>query len=62
MTEKGCYLRIGSASEPMPQEMIEAFYGKRIRNTIGRIESPRHELTFEQLKIYYDACISIMPS
>lgn len=55
MTEKGCYLRIGSASEPMPQEMIEAFYGKRIRNTIGRIESPRHELTFEQLKIYYDA-------
>ncbi len=54
MTEKGCYLRIGSVSESMPQEMIEAFYGKRIRNTIGRIESPRHDLTFEQLKIYYD--------
>jgi len=55
MTEKGCYLRVGSASEPMPQEMIAAFYGKRIRNTIGRIESPRNDLTFEQLKIYYDA-------
>ncbi|MEA1921734.1 MAG: ATP-binding protein [Pseudomonadota bacterium] len=34
MTEKGCYLRIGSAVEPMPKEMIESFYGKRVRNTI----------------------------
>jgi len=54
MTEKGCYLRIGSAAEPMPKEMIESFYGKRVRNTIGRMESPRRDLTFEQLKIYYE--------
>ncbi len=26
MTNKGCFLRIGSASEPMPQEMIESLY------------------------------------
>ncbi len=55
MTEKGCFLRIGSACEPMPKEMIESLYGKRVRNTIGRMESPRRELTFAQLKIYYDA-------
>lgn len=54
MTEKGCFLRIGSASEPMPKEMIESLYGRRIRNTIGRMESPRRDLTFEQLKIYYE--------
>lgn len=54
MTEKGCFLRIGSVSEPMPKEMIESLYGRRIRNTIGRMESPRKELTFEQLKIYYE--------
>lgn len=55
MTEKGCFLRVGSSSEPMPAEMIESFYGKRVRNTIGRMESPRQELSFEQLKIYYEA-------
>jgi len=54
MTEKGCFLRIGSASEPMPKEMIESLYGRRIRNTIGRMESPRRDLTFEQIKIYYE--------
>lgn len=55
MTEKGCFIRIGSSCEPMTQEMIESLYGKRVRNTIGRIESPRSELTFEQLKIYYES-------
>ena len=55
MTEKGCFIRIGSATEPMPPEMIESFYGKRVRNTIGRMDSPRHDLSFEQLKIYYEA-------
>jgi predicted HTH transcriptional regulator len=53
MTEKGCFIRVGSASEPMSGEMIEALYGKRVRNTIGRMESPRADLAFEQLKIYY---------
>ena len=55
MSEKGCFLRIGSACEPMSKEMIEILYGKRVRNTIGKIESPRTNLTFEQLKIYYEA-------
>jgi len=55
MTEKGCYIRVGSASEPMPLEMIDSLYSRRSRNTIGRMESTRHNLTFEQLKIYYQA-------
>jgi predicted HTH transcriptional regulator len=55
MTEKGCFIRVGSASEPMPQEMIDSLYSRRIRNTIGRMESTRQNLTFEQLKIYYEA-------
>ena len=55
MTEKGCFLRVGSAAEPMPLEMIESLYGRRVRNTIGRMESPRQDLSFEQLRIYYEA-------
>jgi predicted HTH transcriptional regulator len=55
MSERGCFIRIGSASEPMPGEMIESLYSKRVRNTIGKMESPRHDLTFEQLFIYYES-------
>ena len=54
MTEKGCFIRIGSASEPMPQRMIEDLFSKRTRNSIGKIKSPRQDLHFEQLKIYYN--------
>ena len=55
MSEKGCYLRTGSASEPMSLRMIEELFAKRTRNSIGKIVSPQQELTFAQLKIYYDA-------
>ncbi len=53
MTEKGCFLRIGTASEPMPQKQIEQLFSSRTRNSIGKIISNRQDLTFEQLKIYY---------
>lgn len=55
MSEKGCYIRIGSASEPMSMRMIEDLFARRTRNSIGKIRSHRQDLTFEQLKIYYDA-------
>ena len=54
MSEKGCFIRIGSAAEPMPAKMIENLFAKRTRNSIGRIESNQQKLKFEQLKIYYD--------
>ncbi len=54
MSEKGCYLRIGSASEPMPVRMTEELFACRTRNSIGKIRSPKKKLSFEQLKIYYN--------
>jgi predicted HTH transcriptional regulator len=54
MSEKGCYIRIGTAAEPMPQKMIDELFAKRIRNSLGRIASNRQNLTFEQLRIYYE--------
>ena len=53
MSEKGCFIRIGSASEPMPQRMIEELFARRTRNSIARIRSPQQDLSFEQLRIYY---------
>ena len=53
MSPKGCYIRVGSASEPMPTKMIEELYSSRVRNSIGTIQSRNQKLTFEQLKIYY---------
>ena len=55
MTEKGCFMRIGTAAEPMPQKLIDELFAKRTRNSISKIKSNRQDLTFEQLKIYYEA-------
>ena len=54
MTEKGAFMRSGTAAEPMPQRMIDELFAKRTRNSINIIKSNRQELTFEQLKIYYE--------
>ena len=54
MSAKGCFLRVGSASEPMPVRMIEDLFARRIRNSIGTIKSRNQALSFEQLKIYYN--------
>ena len=53
MTPKGCFIRVGTACEPMPEAMIEDLFARRVRNSIGRIRSVRQDLTFEQLRIYY---------
>lgn len=55
MSEKGTFIRKGSAAEPMTSKMIEDLFSKRARNSIGRIKSPRKDLKFEQLHIYYQA-------
>jgi len=54
MTEKGCFIRIGTAAEPVPQAMIDKLFATRTRNSLGKIRSNRQDLTFEQLKIYYE--------
>jgi len=55
MSEKGCFIRIGSSSEPMNAKMIEELFSKRVRTTLRNIVSPREDLTFEQLHIYYSS-------
>ena len=54
MTPKGAYIRVGTAAEPMLREQIERLFAMRTRNSIGRIVSNRQDLSFEQLRIYYD--------
>jgi ATP-dependent DNA helicase RecG len=54
MSSKGCYIRVGSSTEPIPVRMIEDLFSRRIRNSIGTIRSRNQSLTFEQLKIYYN--------
>ncbi len=41
MSEKGCFVRIGSSSEPMSSKMIEELFSKRVRTTLRNIISPR---------------------
>ena len=54
MTPRGAYMRVGTSTEPMPQEQIDRLFAMRTRNSIGRIVSNRQDLSFEQLRIYYD--------
>ena len=54
MTSKGAFVRVGTASEPMPQSQIDKLFATRTRHSLGRIVSIRQDLSFEQLRIYYD--------
>ena len=53
MSPRGCYVRIGTAAEPMLQRNIDDLFSKRTRNSLQKIRSNKQDLTFEQLKIYY---------
>ncbi|MCY4298065.1 MAG: putative DNA binding domain-containing protein [Flavobacteriaceae bacterium] len=54
MSEKGCYLRLGSSAEPMSSKIIDELYAKRTRNTLSKIVAPRQDLKFSDLLIYYN--------
>lgn len=53
MSPSGCYTRIGTSSQPMTTAMIDDLYARRIHTTLRNISSPRQDLKFAQLKIYY---------
>lgn len=53
MSPGGCYMRLGTSTQPMPTSLIDELYAKRIHTTLRNIPSPRQDLTFAQLKIYY---------
>ncbi|MDR1206486.1 MAG: ATP-binding protein, partial [Peptococcaceae bacterium] len=54
MSELGCFVRVGSSSQPMSEQMIEELLSKRQKLTLQTMLSPRQSLTFKQLAIYYE--------
>ncbi|MDR1531260.1 MAG: putative DNA binding domain-containing protein [Clostridiales bacterium] len=54
MSPNGCFIRVGSSSQPMTTAMIDDVYSRRSRLTLGNMSAPRQNLTFGQLKIYYE--------
>jgi len=54
MSPKGCFIRIGTQNSPMTQTMIDSLYARRSLHTLHNVVSPRQNLTFRQLKIYYE--------
>lgn len=54
MTPDSCFIRIGSSIQCMTNEMINNEFSKRTRNSLKNIVSPKQDLTFSQLKIYYE--------
>lgn len=53
LSPKGCFIRIGTAAEPMTQAQIDDLYTHRVHNSLKNVVSPRQDLTFTQLRIYY---------
>lgn len=54
MTPDSCFIRVGSSIQSMPYDMINNRVNKRTRNSLRNIVSPKQDLTFSQLKIYYE--------
>lgn len=54
LTSKGAFIRIGTAAEPMLQPQIDRLFATRTRHSLGKMLASRQDLTFEQLRIYYD--------
>ena len=53
MSPSGCFMRVGTSTQPMPTSVIDDLYRKRIHSSLRNIDAPRLDLTFAQLKIYY---------
>jgi len=54
MTPESCFIRVGSSIQEMTDEMISKEFSSRTRNSLKNIVSPNQDLSFTQLKIYYD--------
>ncbi|MDR0381235.1 MAG: putative DNA binding domain-containing protein [Oscillospiraceae bacterium] len=53
MSEQGCFVRVGSSTQPMSEQMMEELIAKRQQITLQSMLSPRQNLTFKQIAIYY---------
>lgn len=56
MTPDSCFIRVGSSVESMNNETILNLFSKRTRNSLKNIKSPKQDLEFKTLKIYYQEC------
>lgn len=54
MTPDSCFIRVGSSIQSMPSDIINNEFSKRTKNSLKNIVSPKQDLTFSQLKIYYE--------
>jgi predicted HTH transcriptional regulator len=54
MTPQGCHLRVGNTVQQMTDKMIAKLFQERNKRTIVTILANRQDLTFRQLKIYYE--------
>lgn len=54
MTTDGSFIRIGSSCEHLTEKQIEELYASRTKTSLKSIVSPTQDLTFSQLKIYYE--------
>lgn len=55
MCPEGCYIRIGSGKDKMTEEMIQDFYVSHHQISLKDVPSPKKDLTFRQLKIFYES-------
>lgn len=53
-SEAGCFIRIGSSSQSMPEVMIEKLMASRRPVSLANMPSRHQDLTFNQLKIFYE--------
>jgi len=53
MCSDSCFIRIGSSNEKMNTNLINKLFRERMKNSLKNIVSPNQDLTFSDLKIYY---------
>lgn len=53
MTPDSCFIRVGSSNEKMDEHLINKMFRERTKNSLKSIISPKQDLTFTDLKIYY---------
>ncbi len=54
MSPAGAFIRIGTATQPMTPALIESLFSKRTRSSLKNIPASNQDLTFAQLKIFYE--------
>ncbi len=54
MTPQGCFVRVGSQTQQIPEAEIESLFARRARTSLRTVPAPNQNLRFEQLRIRYE--------